>query len=88
MAGKPSNRFALWMVHHGVGFSEFGRRVGKRVNRDKSPIAAATVERWSLERDHPRRRIPAEKFMGPIYEETGREISPNDFYGIPQERAA
>ena len=59
-------KLASYLEHHGIGFSEFARRLG--INH------ARTVERWAKGQ-----RIPAGGMMAAIVAATAGAVQPADF---------
>lgn len=63
-------KLANYLEHHGLGFSEFARRVG--INHPR------TVERWAKGQ-----RIPAGGMMAKIVAATAGAVQPADFINAP-----
>lgn len=63
-----------WLTSTNTTPTEFAIRVSAKKRN---------VFDWQLPLTHPRRRIPRHDQMIRIYIETGGEVTPNDFYDLP-----
>lgn len=63
-----------WLEQEGLSVSRFATRIGEH---------SEVVRRYTLPREHPDSRIPRHGPMCRIYLATGGEVTPNDYYDLP-----